>query len=101
MDNPLIALHIDVHFKVNALENDLAHKAGQHTHRRRHNLHILRADNHLHRLIGLEAAVHTGKVMPAEVDKEVAQHNAVHDVGVTDEAGDKGVLGFVINCRRT
>ena len=54
-------------------------------------------DDDLHRLVGLEAAVHAGKVMPAEVDEEVTQHHAVQDVGFTDKAGHKGVLGLVVN----
>ena len=100
MDDPLIAFHIDVHFKVNALEDDLAHKAGQHTDRGRHDLHVLRADDDLHRLVDFKAAVHAGEIMAAEVDQKVLEHDAVDNVGVTDKAGDKGIFGFVVNILR-
>ena len=100
VDDPLIAFDINMHFKVNALEDDLTHKAGQHTDRGRHNLHILGADNDLHRLVRLEAAVHTGEIIPAEVDKKVLEHDAVHDVGITDKARDKSVFRLVVNVLR-
>ena len=71
VDQPFFAFHVNVHFKMHALEDHLAHKAGQLAGGRRNDIHVLRADNHLHRLARLKAAVHAGKFLPAKADKEV------------------------------
>ena len=44
---PFFAFHVNVHFKMHALEDHLAHKAGQLAGGRRNDIHVLRADNGL------------------------------------------------------
>ena len=100
MDQPFLAFHIHMHLKVDALEDDFADKAREHTGRRRYNNDVLRADNDLHGLVDLEAAVYTGEIMPAETHKEVLEHDAFHDIGVADKVGDKGVLRLVVDILR-
>ncbi len=53
--------------------------------------------DHLYALLPGKAAVHAGELDAREGDEEIAVHHAVHDVGVTDEVGDKGVLGLVVD----
>ena len=97
MDEPLAALTLHMHLEVDALEDDVIDDAHQLAFHRRDHFNIFGADDHLYALLPGKAAVHTGELDAREGDEKIAVHHAVHDVGVTDEVGHKGVLGLVVD----
>ena len=100
MDEPLAALHIDVHLEVDALEDDVIDDAHQLAFHRRNDLDVLRADDDLHALLAGKAAVHARELDAGEGNEEVLVHHAIHDVGVADEVRHKGILRLVVDILR-
>ena len=58
---------------------------------------VLRPDDHVHRLVGSEAAIQTGEAPTVHLHHVVLGHNAVDDVGLADEVRYEGVLRLIIN----
>ena len=69
MDEPLAALHIDVHLEVDALEDDVIDDAHQLAFHRRNDLDVLRADDDLYALLTGKAAVHARELDTGEGDR--------------------------------
>ena len=67
---------------------------------RRDDIHVLRADDDVHRLVFAEATVQAAEFLPAEADPVVFQHDAVDDVALADKICHKGVDRLVVNVRR-
>ena len=100
VDQPLTALALNVHLKVNALEDDIIDHAYQLTLHGADHFNVLGADHHLYALFPGKAAVHAGELHAREGDQEVAVHHAVHNVGVADEVRHKGILRLVVDILR-
>ena len=64
---------------------------------RLHNVNILRANDHVHRLVFLKALVYAGEGPAKEFYQPILQHDAVQNVALADEVRHKSVLGLVIN----
>ena len=65
--------------------------------RNRHNVNILRADHHVHRLVLFEALVHALEDPAKELDPVILQHDTVQNVAFADEVRHEGVFRLVIN----
>ena len=89
------------HLIVDALENQVGDNALQRAFLRFYEVDVLRADDHIHRLVGLETAVQTGEFLAVHPHHPVLMHDAVDDVGLADEVGHEGVLRLVVNILRS
>ena len=96
LDQPLEALEFHDDVIVQTLEGDAGNVAHQVPLGHRHNVNILRADNHIHRLVGRKALVHALEDPAKEFDPVIFQHDAVQDVAFADEVRHKGVLGLIV-----
>ena len=68
---------------------------------RRHNVNVLRADDHVHRLIGGKALVHTLESAAEEANLKVLQHGSVQNVAFADEVCHKGIFRLIIDILRS
>ena len=82
---------------VDPLEGDLRNRARELSLFFRHDIDILGANDHIHRLIFLKAAVHAGKFLSIHAYHTVGMHDAVNDVGLPDEIGHECVLGLIVD----
>ena len=60
-------------------------------------VHVLGADDHVHRLVWLKAAVQAAELAAENLHHVVGAHGAVEDVALADEIRHKGVLRLVID----
>ena len=97
LQHPLEALDVHDDLVVVALEGDGGDRAVEHTLVGGDDIHVLGADDHVHGLVLGKAPVQALKGVAREADLAVGQHEAVHDVGLTDEVGHEGVDGLVVD----
>ena len=100
LNEPLEALEIDNGVVVDALEGNGGDGAAQMALLRRDDIHVLRTDNDVDRLIGRKALVHALELAAEELDDIVLQHHAVENIGLADEIRDECVLRLVIDILR-
>ena len=100
LDEPLEALEIDNGVVVDALEGDGGNGAAQMALLRRDDIHVLRTDDDVDRLVGGKALVHALELAAEEFDHVVLQHDAVENIGFADEVRDECVLRLVVNILR-
>ena len=62
-----------------------------------HDIHVLRANHHIYRLIGRKAGIQTLEGLTAKANLVVREHDAVHDVAFADKVSDEGVNRLVVN----
>ena len=63
-------------------------------------LHVLRAQHHVHIRVLAEARVHAREIAAEEAHEPVAHHRAGHDVAVADEIRDESGLRLVVDILR-
>ena len=97
LNEPLKTTKIYDDVIVDPLEGDLRNRARELSLFFRHDIDILGANDHIHRLIFLKAAVHAGKFLSIHAYHTVGMHDAVNDVGLPDEIGHECVLGLIVD----
>ena len=100
LDQPLEAPEIHDDVILHSLEGHGGDGAGKLTLLHGDDVDVLRSDDHVHRLVGSEAAVQTGEAPTVHLHHVVLGHNAVDDVGLADEVRYEGVLRLIINILR-
>ena len=101
LNQPLEALEFHDNIVVQALKGHRGNGANQMTLIRRHDVDILGADNHVHRLVGREALVHAVKDPAEEPNLVIGQHHAVQNVAFADKIRHEGVLRLIIDILRS
>ena len=61
---------------------------------------VLGPDDHVHRLVGGEPAVHTGELLAVHFHHVVADHGAVENVALADKVGNESILRLIVNVLR-
>ena len=97
MDQPFEALELYDDVIVQALEGDTGHRAHQVALVHGNDVNILGTNDHVHRLVLLEALVHADKGPAKEPHPEIFQHDTVENVAFSDEVRHESVFGLVIN----
>ena len=100
LNHPLEAVDVHDGLIMHTHEGDGGHGTLQHAGFRLHDIHILRADDHVHRLVGSKAGIQAVKDLTAEFNLVICQHHAVHNVALADEVSDEGVHRLVVNILR-
>ena len=100
LDHPLEAIDVHNNLIVHAEEGYRGDNALQHALVLGHNVHILGADDHVHRLPLVKTAVKAGELLPGEGHQPVCQHEPVKDVALTDKVRHKGILRLVVDIHR-
>ena len=77
LNEPLEALELHDDVVVKTLEGNARDGADEMTLCGLHDVNVLRADDHVHRLVGGEPAVHTGELLAVHFHHVVADHGAV------------------------
>ena len=96
LNHPFKAVYIYDYLIVNPKEGYGGYNTLEHTLFLRHNVHILRSYNHIHRLSLFKAVVNTVENMAGKADFSILQHNAVNNVTFTYEVCNKGIFRLVI-----
>ena len=91
----------DLHLIVHSLEDQMGANACERAFLRAHQIDVLRPDHHIHRGVGAESLVHTGKPGAEDLHQLVPNHSPVDDVALADEVGHKGVLRLVVDLLRS
>ena len=86
---------------MHSLEGNVGDGALELARRLVYNVHILGADDHVHRLVLLKALVQALEAAVEDLHHAVGAHDAVNDVGLADEVGHEGVLRLVVNILRS
>ena len=97
LNQPLKALEVHDGVVVDPLEGHLGNGAGELSRSLRDDVDVLGADDHVHRLVGGEAAVQALELLAVHAHHAVGVHDAVNDVALANEVGHKGVFGLVID----
>ena len=100
LDQPFEALELHDDVVVQTLEGDAGDGAYQMALICGNNVDVLRADDHVHRLVGVKARVHAVKDPAKEPDLVIGQHDAVQDVAFADKVRHEGVFRLIIDILR-
>jgi len=100
LDKPFEAPEIHDDVVLHPLEGDRGDSPHQLSLLHGDDVDVLGPDDHIHRLVLSKAAVQAGKLPAVHLHQLVPDHDAVNDVGLTDEVRHKGVLGLVIDILR-
>ena len=97
VDQPLTVVAAHRHLEVHALEDDVLDHAVELSLIGLDHLDILGTDDDVDGLVLLKALVNAVQLHAEEPHLAVLEHDAVDDIRLADEVGDKGVGGFVID----
>ena len=100
LDHPFEAADIHNHFKMDTLEGDARHHAGQHPLFRGDDIHILRADDRVYRLIFLEALIKALEPVPGKLCEIILPHDSIQNIALADEIRHECVLRLVVDILR-
>lgn len=82
---------------MDTLENQMGNHTLDRAVFRGNQLHILRTDNSVNRLIGTEARIHAGKFCPQNLHQLILHHNGVKNIAVPDEVRNKSVFRLIVD----
>ena len=100
VDLPFISHGVYHDLVVDALEDDGFHNAGNFALIGGTDLEVLRTDNDLYPLLGLEALIDAVEIVIRKFHEEVLMHDAIDDIAFTDEIGHEGIAGLIVDILR-
>lgn len=97
LDHPFKPVNIHNHFKVDAQERDVGHRAADMVVIGGHHFYVFRPDDYVHRFVRGKAFVQALEPVAAEFAHKVLAHDAVENITFPDKIGHKCVFRFVVN----
>ena len=100
LNHPFEAFDVNDDFIVNALEGHIRHRAGQILLGGRHDVDILRANNHVDTFMRGKTFVDTGKAPAGKFAEVILVHDTVKDITLPDKIRHKSILRLIVNILR-
>ena len=85
---------------MNALKDQMCYCSGQRSFFRFDQIHVFRTDYNIDGLVCAKALIHAGKLLSEDGNKLIADHDAVDDVGVSDEVCNESILRLIVDLFR-